>query len=365
MLHWLLQLVGLGLVALALLDIYLTVLSPRLGTSLLSLPLMKKIWWLFRQTARLLPKQRQQLLFHAGPLMIVAVILVWVTLLAVGFALIVWPALGTEVQASQGQTSRDFWTALYYSGYSLTTLGNGDLIPQTEFYRFLTLVQAALGFSIFTLTITYLLSVYNALIQRNSFALSLHHRSDTTADAAELLARLMAGGSVDGLQQDLSNMARDLMNLLEAQHSYPVLLFFRFQPRYYGMPRLLLLLLDTATLIKSGLDAEQYRSLVNSAAVAELSGGSLQMLDEVSRTILSSQRRRTAKRSQLTPKQWQQRYLKALNRLEAEGIKVVSDVEAGAELYMALRADWQGRLSELADYLGYSWSEVAPQDTES
>lgn len=59
----------------------------------------------------------------------------------------------------------------YYSGYSLTTLGTGDIVPKTATYRLLTVLEAVLGFSTFTRTLTYFLSVYSALRQRNVFAL--------------------------------------------------------------------------------------------------------------------------------------------------------------------------------------------------
>lgn len=205
----LVQILGAVLVTVSLIDIYLTVLFPRLGSSLLSLRLGKGMWRLFRLIARIAPFKDEMLLAHSGPMLMIATVIIWVCLLISGFALIIWPELGSTIQSSDGWTETDFVTALYYSGFSLTTLGTGDLTPEASFQRLLIILEAAIGFSIFTLTITYLFSIYSAIIRRNTFALSLHHRSAGTADAAEILARLGASGELSGVQQDIYNMARD------------------------------------------------------------------------------------------------------------------------------------------------------------
>lgn len=152
----LVQIIGAGIVILSLVDIYLTFLFPRLGSSLLSLPLGKGMWRLFRLIARIVPFKDDKLLSHNGPTLMIATVVVWVCLLICGFALIVWTELGSAIQSSSGWTETNFITALYYSGFSLTTLGTGDLTPNTDFHRLLMILEAAIGFSIFTLTITYL-----------------------------------------------------------------------------------------------------------------------------------------------------------------------------------------------------------------
>jgi hypothetical protein len=125
------------------------------------------------------------------------VVVLWVCALAIGFALLIWPALGQGIQASTGPTPTDFATALYYSGFTLTTLGVGDLVPKTGFWRLITVLEATMGFSIITATITYLLSVYNALTRRNTFALSLYHRAGDHANAANILVGLKGFGQFE------------------------------------------------------------------------------------------------------------------------------------------------------------------------
>lgn len=349
------QVVGAVLILLALLDIYLTVLHPRIESSLLSAKIAKGTWYCFRCIAQIFPKQRNQFLTYSGSTTIITIVVAWVLLLVIGFALIVWTGLGTAIQASQGQTPTDFATALYYSGYSLTTLGTGDLVPKTSTYRLLMFFQAALGFSIFTLTITYILSVYSALIRRNTFALSLHHRTNDTADAAELLARLAADNNLSSIQQDISNIARDLMSLLESQNTYSVLLYFRFRQSYYALPRIMYLSMDLAALIQSALNTKKYRSIVESAATAELWCGGLHLLEQVCHALLPNTR---SDERDYNEQVWQDHYYEAIERLQQEGIETNPDLEAGVELYLSLRHQWQPYLCKLINYMEYDRHEI-------
>ncbi|AFZ32271.1 Ion transport 2 domain protein [Gloeocapsa sp. PCC 7428] len=356
---WLSQVVGTGLVVLALADIYMTVLYPRGERGIISVPLARGLWQVFRFSAGFVRK-RDRILSYMGPTLLVATIAMWVLLLVVGFALIYWSALGTEIQMEGKETPTDFATAIYYSGYSLVTLGTGDITPQTGTYRLLMILESILGFSVFTVTLTFLQSVYNQLMQRNIFALSLHHRTGRTADAAVMLARMGSSGSFDSsTHQDLTNIAQNLLNLLESNHSYPALGYFRLQESYYALARVIFLAMDTVTLIKSALDENSYHSLVASAAVEGLEESGMQFLAELSELFLPGHA--TRKRTQ-SEQMWRSRYDKAIAYLAAQGIATTPDLEAGADLYVALRRHWNPKLMALASYLEYEWSAIAPPD---
>ena len=217
---WFTRTLGVVLIAIATVDIFITVLYPRTGNSLLSMPICKGTWNIFRQVARWSKSDR--LLSYCGSVILVSIATVWIALFILGFALIVWTMLGDEIVSSQGKTPTDFGTALYYSGYNFTTLGMGNLVPQSTICQLLTILQAALGFATFTVTLTYLLSVLNALTQRNVFALSLHHRTGAKASAARLIIGWGMGGEFNNARSDITNIARDLFQLLESHHSHGV-----------------------------------------------------------------------------------------------------------------------------------------------
>lgn len=363
---WPLQTLGTGLVLWALTDIFLTVLYARSGVSVLSNRVHQGGWWLFRKAALAVPRYRNRLLAYGGPILLVLTVLFWVILLILGFALIVWPVLGSAIQASSGATPTDFAAALYYAGFSLTTLGTGDIVPLTSLYRLLTVLMAAVGFSILTLSLTFFTSVYSALLRRNTFALSLHHRTLGTADAAMLLAHLGPSGDFSDARSELTSMAEELINLYESHHFYPLLHYFRFQDDAYSLARTALLSLDTATLIRSALDERTYSSLVRSSAVAALWGGGIQLVEGVAKNFLSPPKPGKADAlNQETEERWRAHYGQAVTRLRTEGIAVVEDVEAGADKYVDLRRRWGAYVVTFADYMLYEWDEVAAQETNT
>ncbi|MFC4172439.1 potassium channel family protein [Microvirga sp. GCM10011540] len=365
---WLLPLLGASLVLGAMADVFLTVLYARGGVGLISPSLSSGLWQLFRRAAGLLRHEhRGWLLSLTGPTLLVAMVLTWAFLLAAGFALIAWPGLGTGIQASQGPTPTDFWAALYYSGFNLTTLGVGDLVPKTSFYRILAVLEAGIGFSVFTLTLTYFMSVYSALIRRNTLALLLDQMSGGSGDAAELLARLGAGGDFGPARPEVTTIATEVLSLLEAHHSYPVLHYFRRREPAFAMARVALVVLDAASLARSALDPKHHRSFVRSASIQALWGSGLQLLAGtqgfVPREGSRQNRRDRGSQAAGDEHRWRARFAAAVRRLQEEGTVASGSPEAGADEYVAHRRLWNQEIWGLARYMDHEWAEIAPHET--
>src|SRR5690348_5168116 len=148
-------LLGLGLVALTLVDVFFTVLSPGSGHGPIRRPLARWLRSTFHLARHLPPERRRRVLASLGPCEVILTLVSWFALLLIGWAAIYRPALGAGVTAAQGATDTSWGTALYFSGYDLTTLGLGDLVATTPAYRALVVLEAATGFMTFTLAISY------------------------------------------------------------------------------------------------------------------------------------------------------------------------------------------------------------------
>lgn len=132
----LLTVLGVALVAATIADVVKTTLVPSGGFGLYSRWLCRGIWVALRTLARALPRGGPQLAGVAGPAMVIAMLLSWAAFLILGFALAVYPEIGGEIQAAgDRQVEQDFLIALYYSGYTFTTLGYGDIVPHTNIWR--------------------------------------------------------------------------------------------------------------------------------------------------------------------------------------------------------------------------------------
>jgi hypothetical protein len=357
---WLAQILGTGLIVAVLADIYLAVLYARSGMGVVSHRLGDWLWRGFRLVCRAVPRYRDGILSLCGPTLLLLIVTVWVVVLIVGFALIVWPNLGTSVKGTRGDpTPTDFGTAIYVAGYCFTTIGNGDFVPTTTFFRVLAVTAAVIGVSVITLTLTYFIEVYNALQARNTFALSLHHATGDSGDAADLLAGLGAGNDFEDARGELAGFGTELINVYESHHFYSSLIHFRFGERFYALPRIMLLAMETITLVESALDDRRHAFLKNSAQARRMWEGGMQLLTELADVFLPiavGEHRA----DQGTRDIWRRRYDEALARLRREGIEVSDESNHGFDRYVELREKWDAYIVEFARYLGYPMDEVDP-----
>jgi hypothetical protein len=362
---------GAALVALALVDVFYTVLFPGSGHGPVRRPLARAARFTFRQTRHLPEGARRRLLRYAGPAEVTATLLSWFVLLLVGWAAVYHPALGGPVTAAQGRTDGTWGTALYFSGYNLTTLGLGDLVATTPTYRVLVVAEAATGFMAFTLAISYFVSVYGTLTGRNSFAMALHDRSGGTGRGSAVVRALWSEGPVAAALH-LTAMAADLRELVQTHSSYPVLRSFHYQREYDALPRMLLTCWETATLLRTSVD-------VRDGSRPELTGSALSELEAAARTMTLrlvgedpwGSRGASGPSDSAHPgsfggpgdppgldpdrlDRWRQHHTELLTELAAAGVPV----RPGAtDDYVAARARWDLGLGRLAEELLYDWPD--------
>ena len=348
----LLRLGGTAVLLVTLSDIFFTVLFPASGHGPLRRPLSFLVWRAFRWLARgFHGPRRRQVLAYVGPTLVAVSIAVWPILLTVGWAMIIYPALGSGVVASGGQTPHTWMTAIYFSGFSVTTLGNGDIVPATGAYRLLAVTEAAIGFSVVSMVITYFLSIYNAIVQRKTFAASLDHRTMRTGDSSQLVAGLARQGDVTAVVDQLSTTGEFLQRLFETHQSYPVLRYFHYREVRYALPRVLLVTLDTAALITSALRGGDEQG-VRDAALTLVDGAARDLLGE----LLD---RRRAASAPVREELLRARYAQAVDRFREAGLRVREEPGA-VEDYLRRRGTWEEQLRTLADVMLYDWAEIEP-----
>src|SRR5688572_1304412 len=97
---WVLQAAGGLLLLFILFDICYTVLYARIGTGILSHRIARFTWWILFRFARLFSKHRQSLMSIGGPAILIVTMIVWITLMVIGSAMVVYPALGKSITTS-------------------------------------------------------------------------------------------------------------------------------------------------------------------------------------------------------------------------------------------------------------------------
>ena len=356
--HWIEPLAGTLLMALVLADVFLTVLYSRAGTGVISDRLARLIWLTLRGLASLASdRSTGQLLSFCGPAIVVALLLSWSILLALGAALIVHPLLGTSITNSNQASATDFVTALYVAGSSLSIVGGSNYAPQSAVAKLLFLLNSVIGTSVISLTITYLMQVYGALRSRNSLCLKIHAFSNETGDAAELLAHLFANNQLSAGYNNLSELAAEFTDAKEAHHFYPILFYFRFPEPYYSVSRSWLVALDAVSLIRSALP-EQADWLKQSGAVTQLSAAALLLVTTLNDVFL--QGKASAEARDGDHRLWRIRFESARQRLQEAGIDVSHDLTGSLQSYIEQRRKWDHLILRLGRSMAYELWEINP-----
>jgi voltage-gated potassium channel Kch len=354
---------GSVLLALIIFDIYATVLHSSARYGPVGESLNRSVWRLARAAAfRLSRAGRHRLLNMIGPLLLPLLIVVYVVLLVLAFALIYYPHVPSGFTFSAAHPQPGWVDAVYFSGVTLTTVGYGDVVPRLASLRFLALFESASGLVVISLGITYMLTVYTALERKRYVALTFHHQAGGGADVAGLIAHHFVEGRFYGLRDALRSVTRDLQGLLESHIDHPVIHYFHPVEVYKSTPRVLFLLLETCAVIRAALDREQTHDLRNYPEVRTLEAGVRhvlsQLVDSLDLERRERPRRPTEQEAEADGKRWRRRYDQTVARLGEAGIDARGDAEQGWEEYRAQREEWESKLRRLALHLGYDWEEV-------
>jgi hypothetical protein len=118
---------------------------------------------------RAMPRDNHKLLSLTGPVVLVANVLAWVVLLWLGWFVLFASDPGSVVRAKTGEAAGAV-DRLYFVGYTMVTIGNGDFAPRGGFWQFATSATGLSGLFLLTLAVTYLLAIIEAVVAKRSFA---------------------------------------------------------------------------------------------------------------------------------------------------------------------------------------------------
>lgn len=157
---------------------------------------------------------RDRILSFVGPASMVALFGLWLLLLVVGFALIIWWNAGI-----------DFASAIGIAGSSVFTLGIATATGAGP--HALEILAAGLGLLVIALEIAYLPALYNAFATRETEVTLLEARAGAPAWGPEILSRhywLETMGELPPLYADWERWAAAVS---ESHANYPGLIWFR------------------------------------------------------------------------------------------------------------------------------------------
>ena len=246
---------GILLILVVLWETFETIVLPRRVTRQFRLTrfFYRATWkpWVAVAELRHTRKKRDSQLSYYGPLSLLLLLALWAFALVLGFGLLHY-GLHDKLAGQLGAS--DFGNALYLSGTTLFTLGLGDILPASPLGRFITVLEAGIGFGFLALVIGYLPVLYQAFSRREVTISLLDARAGSPPTAAELLRRQQGVHGVEALTELLADWEQWSADLMESHLSYPVLAYFRSQHDNQSWIASLTAILDVCSLAMVGLE---------------------------------------------------------------------------------------------------------------
>jgi Ion channel len=250
-LHIVAALVAILVIAVVLWDAFETVVLPRRVSRRFRLARIyfRATWRAWSSIARRLPSldRREAILAVYGPLALLLLLALWVFLLILGYALLLW-GLGTPLTATGGAVA-GFGADLYFSGTTFLTLGLGDVVPHAGPARGIVVVEVGTGFGMLALVIGYLPVLYQAFSRREMRISLLDAHAGSPPSAGALLLRHPPDRRARRLTALLADWEAWSAELLETHLSYPVLAYYRSQHEDQSWVAALAVILDTCALV--------------------------------------------------------------------------------------------------------------------
>jgi len=196
-------------------------------------------------------KKRDSMLSYYGPLSLLLLLGMWAFALVLGFGMLHY---GLHDKLAGALFPSDFGNALYLSGTTLFTLGLGDIQPASTTGRFVTVIEAGIGFGFLALVIGYLPVLYQAFSRREVTISLLDARAGSPPTAAEMLRRQRGVDGMEALTELLADWEQWSADLMESHLSYPALAYFRSQHDNQSWIGSLVAILDLCSLAMVGLE---------------------------------------------------------------------------------------------------------------
>jgi len=219
-------------------------------------------------------QSRETLLSFYGPLSLVFLFATWALLLVLSFGLLHW-GVGSHLKFANAEPVT-LATDIYMSGTTLFTLGLGDVTPTSQAARVISVMEAAIGFGLIALVISYLPTLYQAFSRREVNISLLDARAGSPPTASEFLRRYATHGDSKSAGAYLVECERWASELLESHMSYPALCYYRSQHANQSWISALATVLDICVLVElCGAPEERWQAELTFAmarhAVVDLS----------------------------------------------------------------------------------------------
>jgi hypothetical protein len=229
---------GIAIFLFTIYDMSITVLGSQ-GAGVLTDYSTKILWSFFLKITE--NNGLSPVLQYGGIFIIITIMASWIILLWTGTTLI-FLYKPTAVVDSITNQPVDLSAIVYFSGYVLATLGNGDLKPGGPISRFVANILSFSGLIFITMTVSYLMNVLSGDTQKRKLSKTIIALGYTPFQISQ---NLLNKDYIDAMESQLAMIGDNIFALSKNLESYPILHYYHTS-RFSESMNLNIVMLDEA-----------------------------------------------------------------------------------------------------------------------
>ena len=151
---------------------------------------------------------RKKILSHAGYILLVSIVLIWVFLLWLSFVLML-SSSDASVINSTTKAPANILEKVYYAGFTISTLGVGDYIASSDAWRILSSIYSFTGLILLTMSVTYFIPLLSAVIEQRKLGIRLSNLGNSPE---EILINSWDGEDFSEFTDMISDLSESLVH---------------------------------------------------------------------------------------------------------------------------------------------------------
>lgn len=259
---------GIAVLAIGLIDLFLTALDYN-EAGFLATRLCRLLWRGMRTiTRRLSRRWRPGVLRQVTGLQIMLSVTTWLGCVIVGSGLIYYSQMvGTNFQYAGGDHfGAGVFSAMYLSAAQLATVGTSQVSPETNMLRVLSIAETLSGVVIVTLSLSFLLGVYEVIRDLRTLCANFLTPEADTGDLMASLRPFFPEGQPVGLDAHLQSISDSFWSYSEGLRLHHIAYYFQSGRDQFSLPYTLHMMGRTIAALKWGLPTGHAASLDPSLA---------------------------------------------------------------------------------------------------
>lgn len=250
MIHEIYLIAGIFIVFVTACDFFYTTVSFN-GAGIMTRTISEKIAAAFLWTNR--KTRSRYLLKFSGLTHILIQVALWIGLMWFGLFLMLMSDPAAVLHVPSGAPANAV-NKFYFSGYVLSTLGNGDFIPNGDEWKITVAVFSFTGFIFITTAMTYIMNLTSAVIHKRKLSLFISNLGETPE---EILVNTYTGNGFERLTNIATNLQQMINEHSQNHYAHPGVHYFYSIPRSESLSLNLRNLSEALSLIQSHIKKDQ------------------------------------------------------------------------------------------------------------